>query len=199
MSEQLLTRKNSMKVKLIKQNVKFGESKVEEEKLHWEAKTRKDVRNHEMCDFISYQTKVTYDAGGKSCGVIIDPKTNKVSVYPYLNMVFPVDNSSRIQMILKEKDEFGRGFDELPIRMADLFTEIVLDFWNKFKVTQFAVMFNPDTKEVMLVFNKSLNKIELNGYFMKHDTDGYNLKASFWKRNWLRPDQKLAITKGGKQ
>lgn len=131
------------------------------------------------------------------CVVRIDPNKRVIDVKGLTEqddeLMDISEGWSRVQMELKDDCR-----NRIPERMAFFLTETMMDNWNKFHATEFILLYVPDDYSIGIKWNVGMDDGMMKAYWVSNDQDGYNLKAPFWTREWMKPEHKNPAQGGGK-
>lgn len=118
--------------------------------------------------------------------------------------VCPLDAKSDVDIPIDEgwsKVDFELADDKrdrIPERLSFYLTETMADIWNKFHATEFILFYLPEEFRVIVYWNYGMDKKTIRAYWVSNEQNGYNLKAPFWTREWLKPEHKKRTDGGGK-
>jgi len=133
--------------------------------------------------------------GAKAIVCKMLPNEHKIYIKPFLSLkIKKLDSFSMVNMVLK--DELRPNYLE---HYSFVFAESIIDIWNKFMPMEFVLMIDSEDKyNFSIGWDEGMNKKQIEAYWLKNSSDGYNTEALFWTREWLKDEHKLKSTGGGK-
>ena len=154
-----------------------------------------NVTNLEVAEVIEHHIHNCFNFTGiTKVYVIIEPNQHKILIKPYYKLkIDPKSGVSCIECNLREE-----LVGEWRKHISFMGTESVVDIWNKFMATHFIICYDRDKQLLQFYMNFVMTKEQRDAYWIQNTTDGYNLKANFWRREWLKEEHKRPKIGGGK-
>lgn len=134
------------------------------------------------------------DVKAIACKIL--PNEHKIVVKPYKKMkIKQINNFSVVRLNLK--DELKHNYLE---QYSFMFAETIVDIWNKYMPMEFVLLIDDKDKfKIDIAWDSGMDKAQVQAYWFSNHSDGYNIDAPFWSREWLKEEHKTQSTKGGKR
>ena len=154
-----------------------------------------NVTNLEVAEIIEHHIQTCFNFTGiNKVYVIIEPNKHKILIKPYYKLnITPIKGVSCIECTLR--DEHVKEWRK---QVTFIGAESVVDIWNKFMATHFIICYDRDKQLLHFYMNIVMDDKQRKAYWIQNTTDGYNLEASFWRREWLKDEHKRQRLGGGK-